>query len=100
MFKRLSNRACPYTHSVTTQLVKDGKPSAEGLQSDEYYLLARKLLADLPMVPDATKLYALTDELRFGLLDNICALEDVDAHWDECLDATANFLKNTGFWVM
>ena len=89
MFKRLSNRACPYTHSVTTQLVKDGKPSAEGLQSDEYYLLAKKLLADL-----------LTDELRFGLLDNICALEDVDAHWDECLDATANFLKNTGFWVM
>jgi len=95
--KRLSNRVNPFTHNVVTALVKDQK-STEKMNSSLAFLTAKKLLADLPLVPTGERVYELTQQLQLGLLDTVCPLEEADKHWQECLDATKNYLQAIKVW--
>ncbi len=96
MFKRLSNHVSPFTHNVVTSIVKDS--ATRQLASDEAHLVAKQLLADLPLVPTGGLVLNLTQQIQFGLLDEVCPIENVHEHWQECLDLTTKYLKGIGIW--
>jgi RAB protein geranylgeranyltransferase component A len=95
-FKRLSNHVSPYTHNVVTSIVD--KSSTRLINSNESYLLAKQILADLPIVPTGERVYELTQQIQMGLLDEVCPISEVKQHWQECLDTVERYLKSIGVW--
>lgn len=96
MFKRLSNHVSPYTHDVVTTLVK--KQATDKMNANNAFLIAKKILADLPLVPTGGLTYNLAQSIQFGLLDEICPIEEVDKHWQECLDVASRYLHEIKIW--
>lgn len=96
MFKRLSNHVSPFTHNVVTSLVKQS--ATRQISSNSAHLVAKQLLADLPLVPTGGLVFNLTQQIQLGLLDEICPIEDAHSHWQECLDLTTKYLKGIGIW--
>jgi hypothetical protein len=96
MLKRLCNHVSPFTHNVVTDIVK--KSSSNEIASSYAHVLAKQILADLPLIPTGHLVYNLTQQIQFGLLDSVCPLEDVKNHWQECLDVAGQYLKDMGIW--
>ena len=95
--KRLKKTAAPigspYIHRVVNDLITTNTNSSKNL-SDIEFLIAKQLLADMPIIPTSERLYDLTDQLKLGLFDDICTMEDVYNHWPECLDRVREYLKS------
>ena len=96
MFKRLSNHVSPYTHNVVTSLVD--KQATRKMQANDALLLAKQILADLPLVPTGGLTYNLAQSIQFGLLDEVCPIEDAHKHWQDCLDVAERYLKEIKIW--
>ena len=94
-FKRLSNHVSPYTHDVVTTLVDapDGNLSRK-MNAKESFLIAKQILADLPIVPTGERIYELTQQIQMGLLDEVCPFDQVREHWKECVDCVERYLRN------
>lgn len=96
MFKRLSNHVSPYTHNVVTSLVD--KQATRKMQANDALLLAKQILADLPLVPTGGLTYNLAQSIQFGLLDEVCPIEDAHKYWQDCLDVAERYLKEMKIW--
>ena len=89
----------PYVHhKINDLLIKDTNMSKN--MSSEEFLVAKQLLADLPIVPTSERIYDLTDQLKLGLLDDVTdgtfnrkACYD---SWETCLDLTREYLRGIG----
>jgi len=97
MFKRLCNHVSPFTHNVVTDLVKYS--ASNQIASSEAHSLAKQILADLPLIPTGHLTYNLTQQIQFGLLDEVCPIEDAKSHWKQCLAVVSKYLKDMGIWV-
>lgn len=95
-FKRLSNHVSPYTHDVVTHVVS--AQDTKLIHSNDAFLIAKQILADLPLVPTGERVYELTQQIQMGLLNDVCPLNEVYNHWQECLDVVESYLKGIKVW--
>lgn len=99
-FKRLSNHVSPYTHLVVNETVVNSNTNKT--YANPYFLLAKQLLADLPITPTSERIYDLTQQLHIGLLDGVCNINDtknVDKNWALCLNTVEEYLRSIGILV-
>ena len=65
--------------------------------SSEEFLVAKQLIADLPVIPTSERIYDLTDQLKLGLLDDITGetfnRQACYDNWKECLKLTKEYLR-------
>jgi len=97
-YRRLTPFFMPYTHDVIEANVSTDEEYLRRLRGNEAFLIAKKILADLPLVPTGNVTYLLTQQIQDGLLDNVCAISDVKNHWHECLDVAEKYLKGVEIW--
>ena len=71
------------------------------IRAELEFVTAKQLLADLPIIPTGERVYELTQQLRMGLLDDICDgdLANAKQHWPECVDAVRQYLLGIGILV-
>ena len=96
MMKRLCNHVSPFTHNVVTDIVRSS--SSNQIASEYAHVLAKQILADLPLIPTGHLVYNLTQQIQFGLLDSVCPIEEAKNHWQDCLDVVEKYLKGMGIW--
>lgn len=103
--KRLRKMACdqglgsPYIHHIINDIVIND--STKKHLSDESFLLAKMLLADIPMIPTSERIYDLRDQINNGLFNDIVGGEanrhTCKQYWKECLFKTREYLRNNGY---
>lgn len=90
-FKRLGNGVSPYTHGVVNDIVENQSTKSDYARPE--MVLAKQLLADIPIVPTSERIYDLTEQIQLGLLNEICQPADAKEHWQECLNCTIEYLR-------
>jgi hypothetical protein len=85
----------PYIHRIVNDLITTNTNSSKNL-SDVEFLIAKQIIADLPITPTSERIYDLTDQIKIGLFNDICDITEVYDHWPECLDRTKDYLKSIG----
>ena len=88
----------PYTHDVIETSMQNDKDQLRKLRGNESFLIAKKILADLPIVPTGNVTYLLTQQIQDGLFDSVSPIENVKNHWQECLDIAQSYLKGINVW--
>ena len=96
---RRANQVSMYTSRVINDLVVNGGDRRNRATLE--FVTAKKLLADLPIIPTGERVYELTQQLRMGLLDDICDgdLANAEKHWPECVEAVRQYLLGIGIFV-
>lgn len=89
-FKRLANNVSPYTHGIVNDIVFDQSTKRDYARPE--MVLAKQLLADLPITPTSERIYDLTEQIQIGLLGDICEVADAHEHWQECIDRVNEYL--------
>ena len=84
----------PYVSRVIEGIVSEG--DTVRTLANPAFVLAKQLLAALPIIPTGERVYDLTQQLQVGLLDDVCPLSEVGDHWDECVEAVRKYLVDIG----
>lgn len=96
---RRANNVGVFVHRVVNDLVVNG--GDRRTRASLEFVTAKKLLADLPIIPTGERVYELAQQLRMGLLDDVCGgdLAKADEHWPECVEAVRQYLLDIGIFV-
>lgn len=65
-------------------------------QANMTFVIAKRLIADLPLVPTNDLLYSIVDDIQVGLYDDLGTVETCDKNWDEWLERTLYILRSQG----
>ena len=98
--KTASSIGSPYIHKKINELITTDTNHNKNMSSQEF-LVAKQLLADLPIVPTSERIYDLTDQLKLGLLDflmedGVFDVKTCHDNWKTCLEATKEYLRGIG----
>jgi hypothetical protein len=61
------------------------------------FVISKRLIADLPLVPTNNLIYSLVDDMQVGLYDDLGSIDDCDANWNEWLQRTVDILQAEGY---
>jgi hypothetical protein len=61
------------------------------------FVISKRLIADLPLVPTNNLIYSLVDDMQVGLYEDLGDINNCDANWDEWLQRTVDILKAEGY---
>jgi len=99
--RRLANNVGMFAHRVVNDIVD--QQNTRQAAANEAFVLAKKLLADLPIIPTGERVWELTQQLQFGLLSDVIGDEvSVDAakkNWQACVDAVRQYLFDIGVFI-
>ena len=83
-------------HHVVNNLITNDTNMSKNMSSEEF-LVAKQLLADLPMIPTSERIYDLTDQIKLGLLESVTGekfnRQDCYDNWQTCLNLTKQYLR-------
>lgn len=95
-----ANNVSPYIHNVVTEYMTNKNcDSSKKMLSNLNFITARKLLADLPIIPTNERVYDLTQQIEFGLFNDISDVSVCDDHWEEWLKRTTDYLYAIGVFT-
>lgn len=98
--KLTANHVSPSIHNeVTKQMTNPEGNSSKILLSQEEFVIAKRLLADLPVVPTNERLYELVQDIHMGIFDDISSVEEADENWEAWKQRTSELLKSRGILV-
>lgn len=88
--KHLANNTSRRMHKEVELHVINGDNNRSKLeQANMNFIIARQLIADLPLVPSNDLLYTVVDNMQNGLYNDLLPYEN---HWQECLKRTQDIL--------
>jgi len=65
-------------------------------QANMIFVIAKRLVADLPIVPTNDVIYSIVDDIQVGLYDDLGTIETCDQNWDKWLKRTVEILQAQG----
>ena len=65
-------------------------------QANLAFVIAKRLVADLPLVPTNDLIYSIVDDIQVGLYDDLGSLASCDKNWDKWLERTVYILRSQG----
>ncbi len=81
------------------KFVSDGNNNlSREVHSKIDYMIARRLLAEIAIVPTNERLYDLIQDISIGLFDDISPLENAEENWDEWVERTKEILYAKGIY--
>ncbi len=93
--KKVANNVSPNVHKEVEKHIidKDGNRS-KIQQSRMEFLLAKRLLAVLPIVPTNERVYELAQDISIGKFDDICSIENAEKkeNWDKWVERAKELL--------
>jgi hypothetical protein len=93
--KKIANNVSPAIHKeVEKQMTNPNADSSKVLLSKEEFVIAKRLLADLPIVPTNERLYELVQEIQLGQFDDISSIAEAEDHWSEWKQRTLDILRS------
>lgn len=93
--KKIANHVSPKMHEEVNQHIT-AEPSGirtKEQQMSDTLLLAKQLIADLPLVPTNDLTYELAQEIEIGQFDDISSIELAHDKWDEWMQRTVEILR-------
>jgi len=106
--KKIANHVSPQVHNAVTEQITRDNPivpkstfddATKRLYSNYNFMIAKKLLADLPIVPTNERAYELTEQIQIGLYQDISPVEEAEQHWDAWLERTVVYLHSIGILI-
>lgn len=93
-FGKQANHVSPQMHKEVDKYISDPTQThSQVIKASETYLLARRLLQDLPIVPTSERIFELAQEIEIGLFDDLGPVEKAEANWDAWKERTKEILK-------
>jgi hypothetical protein len=94
-----ANHVSPQMHNAVTDHIQGDHNVTKRLFSNYNFMIAKRLLADLPIVPTNERAYELTQQIQMGLFDDISSVEEAEQNWDAWLTRTIEYLKSIGIFI-
>ena len=68
-------------------------------QADMHFIIAKRIIADLPLTPTNDLTYKLVDDMMEGKYADLGPIDKAENNWSCWLDRTKDILQNDGRWV-
>lgn len=95
--KRVANNVSPWMHEQVEKQMTNAKGDTTKKNQSKYeFVIAKRLLMELPIVPTNERVYQLVQDIYIGLFDDISPIEEAERHWDMWKKRTMEILENTG----
>ena len=65
-------------------------------QASMIFVVAKRLIADLPLVPTNDLVYSIVDDIQVGLYDDLGNVDNCESNWDQWLQRTVEILQAQG----
>lgn len=65
-------------------------------QADIHFVIARRIIADLPLAPTNDLMYKIVDDMMEGKYADLGPIEQADNNWSSWLERTKNILYKDG----
>lgn len=94
-----ANNVSPSIHKEVEKHVPGGDNNRSKERQSRYeFLLAKRLLAALPIVPTNDRVYDLIQDILIGLYDDISTPEEAESkeNWDAWVQRTVDILRSKG----
>jgi hypothetical protein len=96
--KRNANYVSPFIHKqVEQQMANPEGNTSQVLNAQMDFVIAKRLLADLPIVPTNERTYELCQEIQMGVFSD-CG--DPDENWEEWKQRAREILEAKGVFVL
>lgn len=104
MMKRLLKKASDDGSSFSKRLHKEielrtingDNNRSKYEQANMTFVVAKRLIADLPLTPTNDLIYSIVDDIQVGLYDDLGTVNTCDNNWDQWLKRTIEILKAQG----
>ncbi|MFW6015678.1 MAG: hypothetical protein ACOCRK_04515 [bacterium] len=97
--KKVANNVSPSMHKEVEKFVPGGDNNrSKEIGSRMEFIIAKRLLAELPIVPTNDRVYDLVQDILIGLFDDISSIDDAESkdNWQAWIDRTREILKSKG----
>lgn len=93
-----ANHTSPRMHKeVELQTIGGDNNRSKVQLANMQFVISKRLIADLPLVPTNNLIYSLVDDMQVGLYDDLGSIDDCDANWNEWLQRTVDILQAEGY---
>ena len=93
-----ANHTSPRMHKeVELQTIGGDNNRSKVQLANMQFVISKRLIADLPLVPTNNLIYSLVDDMQVGLYEDLGDINNCDANWDEWLQRTVDILKAEGY---
>lgn len=69
-------------------------------QADMHFVIARRIIADLPIPPTNDLMYKLVDDMMAGKYADLGPIDKADNNWSRWLERTKDILQKDGRWAI
>lgn len=100
--RKVANNVSPNMHREVEKHITDKDGNRYRIQqANMAFLLAKRLLAALPMVPTNERVYELAQDITVGKFDDICPIEESEDpnNWDKWVERTKQLLIANGILI-
>lgn len=99
--KRLGNNTSKRMHREVELRVVNGDNNRSKIeQANMTFVIAKRIIADLPLVPTNDLIYSIVDDIQVGLYDDLGSIENADKNWSKWLERTKYILQAQGRLLM
>lgn len=96
-----ANHVSPAMHEEVTRHTVDGNNNRSQVQQAQMeFLISKRLLACLPIVPTNERVYELAQDIQGGLFEDLGDLVNCEQNWDMWVARTADILRAKGIFVL
>ena len=96
-----ANDTSPRMHREVELHTIDGNNNRSRIQQANLaFVIAKRLIADLPLVPTNDLIYSIVDDIQVGMYDDLGSLETCDQNWKDWLERTKYILASQGRLLM
>ncbi len=100
--KRVANGVSKNMHREVERHITDKDGNRWRVQQSQMaFLIAKRLIAALPLVPTNERVYELSQDIVIGKFDDICSIEECEKeqYWDLWVQRTKELLKSNGIFI-
>lgn len=100
--KKVANNVSPNMHREVEKHIKDPAGNRWRVQqSQDAFLIAKRLLAALPIVPTNERVYELAQDIVIGSFEDICPVEEAEneENWEAWKQRTIDLLKSRNIFI-
>ena len=95
--KRLANNTSRRMHREVELHTINGDNNRSKIQQASWaFLIAKRLVADLPITPTNDVIYSIVDDIQVGLYDDLGDIQQCDRNWEQWLQRTKEILQSQG----
>lgn len=97
--KKIANNVSPSIHREVEKHITDKDGNRWRVQqAQDAFLIAKQLIASLPIVPTNERVYELAQDITIGSYDDISSIEDakLEENWKKWRQRTVELLQSKG----